>query len=248
LKRSDVGISMGIRGTDVARQASDIVLLDDNFASTKDAVAEGRAIFDNIRKFVSLLLSGNLAEVLTVFLATLFGLGLPLTAPMLLWVNLLTDGLPAVALGADGKSHGVMNRSPRQEGEGVINKFMVYVILGIGLSLTALILFSFNHILPDLARARTVAFTELVLIELVEIIPIRSCFGVPMKRNRWLYAAVASSIAMQFVVIYSPLNQFFGLVPLDLESWYIVLSAVGIFSAFIWIYISVGRRFFEKAD
>ncbi len=248
LKRSDVGISMGIRGTDVAKQASDIVLLDDNFASIKDAVAEGRAIFDNIRKFVSLLLSGNLAEVLTVFLATLFGFGLPLTAPMLLWVNLLTDGLPAVAMGADGKSSGVMNRKPRQEGEGVINKFMVYVILGIGLSLTTLILFSFNRLLPNTPLARTVAFTELVLIELVEIIPIRSCFGVPIKRNNWLYAAVASSIAMQFVVIYSPLNKFFGLVPLGLEAWLIVLSAVAIFAVFIWIYISVGRKFFEKND
>ncbi len=237
LKRSDVGISMGIRGTDVAKGASDIVLLDDNFASIRHAVAEGRTIFDNIRKFVALLLSGNLAEVLTVFLASLAGLGLPLTAPMLLWVNLVTDGLPAVALGADGRSRGVMERPPREEGEGVISSYMVYVILGIGLSLTTLIIFSYNHFLPDLATARTVAFTELVLIELLEIWPIRRIFGQPTVRNNWLYLAIGSSILLQFAVIYTPLNSFFGLVALGIYPWLVVLSAVAIFGIFIWIYV-----------
>ncbi len=244
LKRSDVGVSMGIRGTDVAKQASDIVLLDDNFASIKEAISEGRAIFDNVRKFVSLLLSGNLAEVLTVFIASISGLGLPLTAPMLLWVNLLTDGLPAVALGADGRSSGIMDRTPREKGEGVINNYMVYVILGIGLSLTTLILFSFNHFLPNMAKARTVAFTELVLIELVEIWPIRKIFGEPIKRNNWLRLAVVSSILLQFVVIYSPLNGFFGLVPLGLYAWLVILSAVLIFGAFIWLYVKAGEKLF----
>ncbi len=242
LKRSDVGVAMGIRGTDVAKQASDIVLLDDNFASIKEAVSEGRAIFDNIRKFVSLLLSGNLAEVLSVFIASLIGLGLPLTAPMLLWVNLLTDGLPAVALGADGKSEGIMDRQPRKKGEGVINNHMIYVILGIGLSLTTLILFSFNHFLPNMELARTVAFTELVLIELVEIWPIRKIFGQPIKRNNWLRLAVVSSILLQFVVIYSPLNSFFGLVPLGLHAWLVVLAAVLIFGLFIWLYVKFGEE------
>ncbi len=242
LKRSDVGVAMGIRGTDVAKQASDIVLLDDNFASIKEAISEGRAIFDNIRKFVSLLLSGNLAEVLSVFIASLVGLGLPLTAPMLLWVNLLTDGLPAVALGADGKSEGIMDRQPRKKGEGVINNHMIYVILGIGLSLTTLILFSFNHFLPNMALARTVAFTELVLIELVEIWPIRKIFGQPIKRNNWLRLAVVSSILLQFVVIYSPLNSFFGLVPLGFYAWIVVIAAVIIFGLFIWLYVKFGEE------
>lgn len=242
LKRSDVGVAMGIRGTDVAKQASDIVLLDDNFASIKEAISEGRAIFDNIRKFVSLLLSGNLAEVLSVFIASLIGLGLPLTAPMLLWVNLLTDGLPAVALGADGKSEGIMDRQPREKGEGVINKHMIYVIFGIGLSLTTLILFSFNHFLPDMALARTVAFTELVLIELIEIWPIRKIFGQPIKRNNWLRLAVVSSILLQFVVIYSPLNSFFGLVPLGFYAWMVVIAAVIIFGLFIWLYVKFGEE------
>ena len=242
LKRSDVGVAMGIRGTDVAKQASDIVLLDDNFASIKEAVSEGRAIFDNIRKFVSLLLSGNLAEVLSVFIASLVGLGLPLTAPMLLWVNLLTDGLPAVALGADGKSAGIMDRQPREKGEGVINTHMIYVILGIGLSLTTLILFSFNHFLPNMALARTVAFTELVLIELVEIWPIRKIFGQPIKRNNWLRLAVVSSILLQFVVIYTPLNSFFGLVPLGFYAWMVVIAAVIIFGLFIWLYVKFGEE------
>jgi len=245
LKRSDVGISMGIRGTDVAKGASDIVLLDDNFASIRDAVAEGRTIFDNIRKFVSLLLSGNLAEVLTVFIASLSGLGLPLTAPMLLWVNLLTDGLPAVALGADGKSRGVMDRPPREEGEGVISFYMVYVILGIGLTLTTLILFSYRHFLPNVATARTVAFTELVLIELLEIWPIRKLFGQPIKRNNWLYLAIMTSIVAQFVVVYSPLNGFFGLEPIGLYPWLVITAAVAIFGAAIWTYIKLGQKLFD---
>ncbi|MCF7876003.1 calcium-translocating P-type ATPase, PMCA-type [Candidatus Bipolaricaulota bacterium] len=245
LKRSDVGISMGIRGTDVAKGASDIVLMDDNFTSIRDAVAEGRTIFDNIRKFVGLLLSGNLAEVLTVFIASLVGLGLPLTAPMLLWVNLLTDGLPAVALGADGKSRGVMDRSPREEGEGVINNYLIFIILGIGISLTTLILFSFNHFLPKVEMARTVVFTELVLIELLEIWPIRKIFGQPIERNNWLYLAIVASIIAQFVVIYSPLNGFFGLVPLGLYPWIVILSAVAIFGASIWIYVKLGQKLFN---
>ncbi|MBS3791368.1 MAG: calcium-translocating P-type ATPase, PMCA-type [Candidatus Bipolaricaulota bacterium] len=245
LKRSDVGIAMGIRGTDVAKGASDIVLLDDNFASIRDAIAEGRTIFDNIRKFVSLLLSGNLAEVLTVFLASLSGLGLPLTAPMLLWVNLLTDGLPAVALGADGKSRGVMDRPPRKKGEGVINNYMIYVILGIGLTLTILIISSYRHFLPDVSTARTVAFTELVLIELLEIWPIRKIFGQPIKRNNWLYLAIATSIIAQFLVVYSPLNGFFGLKPIGLYPWLVILSAVLIFGVFIWIYVKLGQKFLD---
>lgn len=245
LKRSDVGISMGIRGTDVAKGASDIVLLDDNFASIRDAIAEGRTIFDNIRKFVSLLLSGNLAEVLTVFLASLAGLGLPLTAPMLLWVNLLTDGLPAVALGADGKSRGVMDRPPREKGEGVINNYMIYVILGIGLTLTTLIILSYRHFLPDVSTARTVAFTELVLIELLEIWPIRKIFGQPIKRNNWLYLAIATSVIAQFLVVYSPLNSFFGLTAIGLYPWLVIIAAMLIFGAFIWIYIKLGQKLFN---
>jgi Ca2+-transporting ATPase len=246
LKRSDVGISMGIRGTDVAKGASDIVLLDDNFASIRDAVAEGRTIFDNIRKFVSLLLSGNLAEVLTVFIASLTGLGLPLTAPMLLWVNLLTDGLPAVALGADGKSRGVMDRPPREEGEGVINNYMIFVILGIGLTLTTLIMFSFRHFLPDIKTARTVAFTELVLIELLEIWPIRKIFGQPIEKNNWLFLAIGTSIVAQFLVVYSPLNGFFGLKPIGLYPWMVIIAAVLIFGASIWIYVKLGEKIFKS--
>lgn len=245
LKRSDVGISMGIRGTDVAKQASDIVLLDDNFTTIKDAVAEGRTIFDNIRKFVSLLLSGNLAEVLTIFIASLVGLGLALTAPMLLWVNLLTDGLPAVALGADSKSPGIMDRNPRGKGEGVINSYMVFLIGGIGLSLTTLLILSFNHFSSHLAKAQTVVFTELVIIELLELWPIRESFGKPMERNRWLGLAVGASLGAQLMVIYSPLNQFFGLVPLGVGAWIVVLSAIAIFSGFIWFYIKLGKRIFQ---
>jgi len=145
LKNSDIGIAMGQRGTDVAKKSSDMILQDDNFVTIKDAISEGRAIFDNIRKFVNYLLSANAGEVLVVFLGVVLGgfffpeifqensEALILTPVMLLWINFVTDGLPALALGADPKSDGIMEREPRGRDEPVINKRMMASIGGIGL-------------------------------------------------------------------------------------------------------------------
>lgn len=246
LKLSDIGIAMGIRGTDVTKRASDMVLLDDNFKSIRDAVAEGRAIFDNIRKFVNLLLSGNLGEVLTVFLGTLSGLGLPLTAVMLLWVNLLTDGLPALALGADSRSEGVMKRSPAGNARGVVNRRMIYSIVGIGISITVIMIGSFAYLSSDLRLARTVVFTELVLLEMIEIWFIRRRFGKPVRRNYWLSLSVALSVGLQLVLLYSPLNRFFGVVPLGLYDWLFVIAGLSAFSLFMLPYSYIGDRLFGR--
>jgi len=139
LKNADVGVAMGIRGTDVARQASDIVLLDDNYATMERAVERGRAIFDNIWKFVAYLLSANVAEVAIVFIASLYGY-LILPAVQLLWINLLTDGLPALALGADPESGDVMERPPREPDRGIIGRPMLGLIGGMGAATTLVLL------------------------------------------------------------------------------------------------------------
>jgi Ca2+-transporting ATPase len=238
LRSADVGISMGQRGTDVAKQAADMVLLDDNFVTIRDAVAEGRGIFDNIRKFVNYLLSANAGEVLVVFLGVLVGSALfptqfaaneealILTPVMLLWINLVTDGLPALALGADPKADDVMERDPRESDEGVISTRMAVSILGIGgiMTLAGLILFFYGLVTAgSLIAAQTILFTFLVVVEVVRIQVIRRRYGHGITSNKWLIGAIATTIGLQLAVLYSPLNRFFRVEPLDFGEWWIVL-------------------------
>ncbi len=252
LKNSDVGISMGERGTDVAKQSSDMVLLDDNFKTIRDAVAEGRGIFDNIRKFVNYLLSANAGEVLVVFLASILGpvllpggKYLALTAVMLLWINLLTDGLPALALGVDPKSRGIMGREPRSKEEGVINKRMIFSIISIGSLMAIIILGLFGYYLPDLKTAQTVAFTSLVIFELVRIQAIRSRYRIPALSNLYLWLAILSSVLLQLAVLYTPLNQLFGVVPLTLGPWLAILLGLGAFALVTYLLVKVGDFFYK---
>ena len=240
LKNSDVGVAMGQRGTDVAKQSADMILQDDNFVTIRDAIAEGRGIFDNIRKFVNYLLSANAGEVLVVFLGVLLGsLLFPevfqnsseaviLTPVMLLWMNFVTDGLPALALGADPKSEGIMNREPRGKSEPVINKRIMSSIGAIGLliAFTGLPLF-FYGLSKSLVAAQTVLFTFLVLIEMVRIQTIRSRYSQSLMSNKWLVGALASSFALQLLVLYTPLRDYFGTALLGLEMW----SFIGIATA-----------------
>lgn len=233
LKNADVGVSMGQRGTDVAQQASDMVLQDDNFVTIRDAIAEGRGIFDNIRKFVNYLLSANAGEVLAVFFGILIGTmffpenfhstteeALILTPVMLLWLNMVTDGLPALALGADPKSEGIMDRPPRGEDEPVINRRMMASILGIGLLITVagLPLF-FGNLNAGLVRAQTMLFTFLVIIELVRIQIIRRRYHQSLLSNKWLIGALVSSVLLQLAVIYTPLNKVFQVTMLASHEW-----------------------------
>ena len=243
VRNADVGISMGIRGTDVTKEASDMVLRDDNFATIRDAVAEGRAIFDNIRKFVNFLLSANAGEVLAVFFGVLVGgalfpelfaassEALILTPVMLLWINLVTDGLPALALGVDPRTEGIMDRPPRPSEEGVIGGRIVASVLVLGAAITVVGLVLFFRGLEatgDLVLAQTLLFTFLVTIEMVIIQVIRGRYGLEVLSNRWLVAAVASSVGLQLLVLYSPLQEFFGVRALSLEAWgWIGLATVG---------------------
>ena len=224
LKSSDIGIAMGLRGTDVAKQASQLVLLDDNFATIVAAVKEGRTVFGNIRKFVNYLLSSNLAEVGAVFFASLAGYA-PITAVQLLWINLLTDGLPALALGADPPAKNVMDRKPRNKSEGVINGAMARIILITAAVITCTVLAAFFLTLDKgIAVAQTTVFTGFVIYEFMRIVAIRKQDGQGIFSNKWLIVALAGSILLQLAVLYTPLSSFFGTVPLNIEEWAILVA------------------------
>ncbi len=257
LRAADVGVAMGLRGTDVAREAADLVLLDDDFTTIRDAVAEGRGIFDNIRSFVTFLLSANVGEVLIVFVGVLLGAflfpdmfrgdsdALILTPAMLLWINLVTDGPPALALGVDPHSDDVMHRPPRSSDESVLNRPTSLLIVWIGIALTGVGLALFFGTLvrtSDLVGARTLLFTFIVTAEMGVLGVIRGRSGIPLVSNPWLFVAVASSLAMQLVVLYTPLSEPFGVRGLSPVEWLVVLGATGLFVLLAWIGSGIVRR------
>jgi Ca2+-transporting ATPase len=242
LKAADIGIAMGITGTDVSKEAADIVLADDNFATIVAAVEEGRAIYGNIRKFLRYLLSSNIGEVMTMFFGVLFatsiglrpekgGLVLPLLATQLLWINLVTDGAPALALGLDPADSRAMERPPRSKGEHVITGRMWAGIFYVGTVMAAGTLFILDLSLPGgyfagtgtMPYAQTMAFTTLVIAQLFNVFNARSerrsAFG-GLLENGWLWAAIAGSIVLHAAVIYTPfLQKAFSTVALDASDW-----------------------------
>ena len=231
LKNADVGIAMGVRGTDVAKQASDIVLLDDNYATIENAIRRGRTIFDNLWKFVAYLLSANLAEVLLVFVASLFGY-LVLPAVQLLWINLLTDGLPALALGVDSASDDVMRREPRESAGGIIDRAMATLMGGVGLTATVVLL-GVMFLALDGAPAVTpyvmsMVFTGFVVFEFAKLYVVRWARGTPPLTNRWLAATVLASFGLHLSVLYTPLNRYFGTVPLTVGDWGFLAAALAV--------------------
>ncbi|MDM7974070.1 MAG: cation-translocating P-type ATPase [candidate division Zixibacteria bacterium] len=256
LKTADIGVAMGITGTDVSKEAADMVLADDNFATIVAAVEEGRAIFSNIRKFLRYLLSSNIGEVMTMFLgvvgADLLGLRsdgggaivLPLLATQILWVNLVTDGAPALALGVDPASRGLMNRPPRPRRERVITRRMWSGILFVGAVIAVGTLFAVDACLPgglvegagSLRYAQTMAFTTLVLFSLFNVFNARSDERSAFRglfANRWLWGSVLLSLALQAAVIYLPfLQQTFSTVPLSLGDW---LFCAAVASSVLWL-------------
>ncbi|EJN58733.1 cation-translocating P-type ATPase [Halogranum rubrum] len=244
LRNADVGVSMGVRGTQVAQQASDMVLRDDNFATIRDAVAEGRGIFDNIRKFVNFLLSANAGEVLVVFVGVLLGAfyfpdvfgdgaeALVLTPAMILWMNLVTDGLPALALGVDPKTADVMARPPRSRDTPVIDGRMAGSVLGTGVLMTVVgltLFFTTLDVTDELALAQTLLFTFLVVAELTRAYLVRRHYGLTVGSNPWLLVAVLASFGLQLVVLYSPLSAVFHVVALSLPAWGSLAVAVAVF-------------------
>jgi len=244
LKTADVGIAMGVRGTDVAKQASDIVLLDDNYATIRNAIRRGRTIFDNIWKFVAYLLSANLAEVLVVVIASLFGY-LILPAVQLLWINLLTDGLPALALGTDPAGD-VMDRRPRERVTGIVDRSMRTFIGGAGLVTTVLMLGLMFHLLDGASSVTpyvmTMVFTGFVLFEFVKLYVVRWTTATPTVSNPWLAGAVGASVCLQLAVLYTPLRSYFGTVPLTAADWRLLGVTVLVGSPLLILVGWVSRR------
>lgn len=229
LKRSDIGIAMGITGTDVAKEASDVVLLDDHFATIVKAIEEGRGIYRNIKKFVHYLLACNIGEVLVVLFAIIFIRDLPLTATMLLWINVVTDGLPAVALGLDPAPRGIMAEKPGRFQETIITKTVWIQMLLFGLLLTGAVLFLFIFNLPSgEAHARGVAFAGIVIIELMKLFLIRSSYRTAFRTNKWLFIAVGVTFALQLVILFVPFfSNLFEIAPLDLTDWLMIAVLTG---------------------
>ncbi len=234
LKKADIGIAMGISGTDVAKEASDMILTDDNFASIVNAVEEGRSIFDNIRKFVKYLLSSNLGELLTLFLAIILRFPLPLIAIQILWINLVTDGLPALALSVDPADPGLMKRPPRNPKEGIITGGRALWMIFAGLIMMAgtLAIFRTYSYDIDLVYAQTMAFTTLVMFQMFNVLNCRSERSSIFKilfTNKYMLGAIGISIALQIAVVHTPLNIFFRTTPIKLVDWgYILLASCSV--------------------
>jgi Ca2+-transporting ATPase len=238
LKMADIGIAMGITGTEITKESADVVLADDNFATIVNAVKEGRRIFDNIRKYLVYLLRCNIAEILFMLVSTLLGLPLPLTAVQLLWVNLTTDGLPALALGVEPAEEDVMKRKPRSLKESVFTKrdILVYFALVPAIA-TLLLLYLFTWSLSNesLVEARTQALTAMILMELVMAISSHSLSKPIIKAepfsNKFLWYAVFSSFLLQILVLYIPfLHPAFEVTYPSIQDWlFAVLSSFLVF-------------------
>jgi Ca2+-transporting ATPase len=255
LKSADIGIAMGVTGTEVTRQAGKMILADDNFATIVEAVREGRGIFDNIRKFLRYLLSSNMGEVLTVFLGVVLAgaigltgsdeaVVLPLLATQILWINLITDSGPALAMGIDPQTDDVMARPPRPPGARVIDARMWAGVVWIGLVMAAATLLTIDMYLPrglieganDLANARTAGFTVLVFAQLFNCLNARSESASAFRHlfvNPWLWGAIALSVLLQVAVVnLGFLNLAFGTVPLSFGQW---MACVAMGSAVLWL-------------
>ncbi len=239
LKAADIGVAMGITGTDVAKDQSDMILLDDHFKTIVQAVKEGRGIYENIRKFVNYLLSSNMMEVAVIFIAILLDWPLPLLPIHLLWINLVTDGLPAVALGVDPPRHDIMKSPPANFREEIINAKFFRTLIIISSLLTVAILGIFGFAKENLVHAQTMVFTAIVLYELIRIIVIRSEYKLPLFSNPFLALAVVISLGLQLLVLYAPitigansLQTLFRVEALTIMDW-LVLLFVGTVLLFI---------------
>jgi len=232
IKASNVGISMGISGTDVTKEASSLILLDDNFHTIKEAIREGRNIYENIRKFIRYLLASNVGEIFVMLVAMLLALPLPLVPVQILWVNLITDGLPAMALGLDPPETNVMQRKPRNPREGIFSRGLGQKILtrGVLIGLVSLIAFvvTLQQSPDNLNYARSVAFTTLVLAQLIHVFDCRSERGVFARNpfsNIYLLLAVLSSFLLLLVVIYVPtLQPIFHTTSLYFVDWMLIIT------------------------
>ncbi len=251
IKEADIGVAMGISGTDVTKEASSMILMDDNFETIVSAVEEGRIIYDNIRKFIRYLLSCNLGEVLTMFLATIFYLPTPMLPIQILFVNLATDGLPAIALGVDPADKDIMNQQPRSKKEGIFARGLTEKILvrGCLIGICTLLTFIVGGLYGmDLNTCRTMALSTLVMSQLLHVFECRSerhsIFEIKLFTNMYLVGAVAISILMLLSIIYIPFfSRIFHTTVLGINHWLIVLffSTIIFFINSLYLFIKVKR-------
>ncbi|MFA4829081.1 MAG: cation-translocating P-type ATPase [Thermodesulfovibrionales bacterium] len=247
LKRADIGISMGITGTDVAKEASHMILLDDNFATIVKAVKEGRKIYDNIRKFIKYLLTTNSGEIWTLFLAPIVGLPIPLLPIHILWINLMTDGLPALALSVEPAESDVMKRPPRNPKESVFAHGLGYHAIWVGLLMAGIVLFVQSWaIKTGNSHWQTMVFTVLCLTQLGHVLAIRSekesLFKIGIFSNKAMLGAVTLSFGFQMATIYVPyLNPIFRTVPLSFNELMITIAVSSV------VFFAVeGEKFFKR--
>lgn len=250
LKEANIGLAMGITGTDVTKEASDMVITDDNFASIVNAVEEGRGIYDNITKFVCYLASSNIAEIIVVFVGMLVGFTdfagnpfVPLSAVQILWINLASDGLPAIALGVDPIDPMSMKRFPRKPSDSIISRkkacHLLLISFIIALGTLAACYFGMHH---SGELAQTMAFTTLVVLELVAVQIIRSIYNANIFSNSLIIAAVSLSFLMQLFIVYTPfLQRVFKTVPLNIREWGVILAITIV----VWISCDLINRLFK---
>lgn len=239
IKAADIGIAMGITGTDVTKEASSLILSDDNFSTIVAAIEEGRNIYENIRKFIRYLLASNVGEILTMFFAMMLALPLPLLPIQILWVNLVTDGLPAMALGVDQPEKDLMEHKPRGAKENIFARRLGWKIISRGFLIGICTLAAFwltYRVAPDqpgqLLKAQSVAFATLVMAQLFHVFDCRSSRSVFHRnpfQNKYLVLAVLSSVLLMLGVFYiEPLQPIFKTVPLGLREWALTIVAAGI--------------------
>ena len=247
LKKANIGVAVG-SGTEVAKEAADFVLLDDSFTHIVNAIEEGRGIYDNIQKSIMLLLSGNLGEVLIIFLAVLFGMNLPLTAILLLWINMVTDGAPALAYCVDPYGSDIMLRQPKPRDEGILPgpKLALLGVLGVVGTAIALTLFHYFGGTSDssleLMRGQTMVFNFVVLYEVILIFVIRRDYQVPFWANKWVWAAAALSVVLQAMLMYTPLASVFKVTPLSLPDIAALLGSGLLFGLAAMLYQTIVRK------
>lgn len=250
LKEANIGIAMGITGTDVTKEAADMIITDDNFASIVNAVEEGRGIYDNITKFVCYLASSNVAEIIVVFMGMLIGFTdfagnpfVPLSAVQILWINLASDGLPAIALGIDPIDPMAMKRSPRKPSDSIVSYKKAFYLLSISfvIAIGTLVACYFGiHQSGELAQ--TMAFTTLVVLELVAVQIIRSQYNVSIFSNPYIIAAVTLSFLLQLFIVYTPfLQSVFKTVSLSANEWGVILAITLV----VWILCNLINRSFK---
>lgn len=232
IKKADIGIAMGITGTDVAKNTAEVILTDDNFATIVNAVEEGRIIYSNIKKFVTFLLSANIGEVLVVLISILMNLPTPFIPIQLLWINLVTDSFPALALGVEKGDEDIMEQPPRDPNEPILNRDAIIQVLTLAVGITVGTLIAYYYALGHFDRhiesARTVAFATMITAELTKVFSIRSpkytVFHIGFFSNPTLVKAVAFAFILMFIVIYVPFVQpLFQTITLGLEHWAVIL-------------------------